>query len=145
MDAFSPAINRSTSARFVESPHSSRCWMPAGLNSFPQHLQIMVGLSSRRRSAGIWAPRPATTGRQASSPDPAVPRALRRRRSGLHRLAVTIQILQENRNGLVVDTRLTLATGTAEREAAHAIAAVMAERKQRATLGAERAKTRGIS
>ena len=47
--------------------------------------------------------------------------------------------MTENRNGLVVDTRLTLATGTAEREAAIAIAEQMAERNKRATLGADRA------
>jgi hypothetical protein len=44
-----------------------------------------------------------------------------------------------NRNGLVAETRLTLVTGTAEREAAEQIAAVMAERNKRATLGANRA------
>lgn len=48
-------------------------------------------------------------------------------------------LVTENRNGLVVDTRLTLATGTAEREAAVAIAEQMAARGRRATLGADRA------
>ena len=47
--------------------------------------------------------------------------------------------MTENRNGLVVDTRLTLATGTAEREAAIAVAEQMAARHKRATLGADRA------
>ena len=54
-------------------------------------------------------------------------------------------VVTENRNGLVVDTRVTLATGTAEREAAAEIAAVMAERNKRVTLGADRAyDTRGF-
>ncbi len=42
-------------------------------------------------------------------------------------------------NDLVVDTPLTLATGTAEREAPIAIAEQMAGRNKRATLGADRA------
>jgi hypothetical protein len=44
-----------------------------------------------------------------------------------------------NRNGLVVDTRVTLLAGTGERRAAAHIAAVMGQRNQHATLGADRA------
>jgi hypothetical protein len=41
----------------------------------------------------------------------------------------------ENRNGLVVDTRLTQATGTAEREAAFEMATAL---KEGSTLGADK-------
>lgn len=54
-------------------------------------------------------------------------------------------LVTENRNRLVVDRRVTLATGTAEREAAAQIAAIMAARNKRATLGADWAcGTRGF-
>ena len=46
-------------------------------------------------------------------------------------------VLMENRHGLVVDTRLTLATGTAEREAAVAMLGKR-RRKYRVTLGADK-------
>jgi len=46
-------------------------------------------------------------------------------------------VITENRNGLIVDTRLTLATGTAERSAALEMAANKQEGK-RITLGADR-------
>lgn len=46
-------------------------------------------------------------------------------------------VITENRNGLIVDTRLTLATGTAERSAALEMAANKPEWK-RITLGADR-------
>ena len=45
--------------------------------------------------------------------------------------------LMENRNGLVVDTRLTLATGRAEREAALEMVSTLSGRK-RLTLGADK-------
>jgi transposase len=54
------------------------------------------------------------------------------------RLGYLGHVLMENRNGLVVDTRLTQATGTAEREAA--IAMVEARPgNQRVTVGADKA------
>lgn len=43
----------------------------------------------------------------------------------------------ENRNGLVVDTRLTLATGVAEREAALEMVSALSVRK-RITLGSDK-------
>jgi transposase len=46
-------------------------------------------------------------------------------------------VITENRNGLIVDTRLTLATGTAERSAALEMAAHK-QLSQRMTLGADR-------
>jgi transposase len=50
------------------------------------------------------------------------------------------QVLMENRNGLVTGTRLTQATGTAEREAAVEMAQQMGGRDgQRATVGADKA------
>ena len=52
-------------------------------------------------------------------------------------------IITENRNGLVVDVRLTQATGTAEREAA--VAMIEGKPARRVTLGADRAyDTRGF-
>jgi transposase len=45
-------------------------------------------------------------------------------------------VLMENRHGLVVNTRLTLATGTAEREAA--VEMVRRRRKRRVTLGGDK-------
>ena len=50
-------------------------------------------------------------------------------------------VLMENRNGLVVDVRLTKASGYAEREAALAIVQRLSRkhRRRRMTLGADRA------
>jgi transposase len=48
------------------------------------------------------------------------------------------QVLMENRNGLVIDTRLTHATGTAEVEAALAMASKIPG-EQRVTMGADKA------
>ena len=53
------------------------------------------------------------------------------------KLAYLGQVRMENRHGLVVDTRVTQATGTAEREAALAMAAEIPG-QQRVTLGAEK-------
>ena len=47
-------------------------------------------------------------------------------------------VLMENRNGLVVDTRLTRATGTAERDAALEMAARIAGATRRVTLGGDK-------
>jgi len=66
-------------------------------------------------------------------------RLFKKTRGAEAKLCYLGHVVTENRNGLVVDTRLTLATGRAEREAAEQIAAVMAERNKRATLGADRA------
>ena len=54
------------------------------------------------------------------------------------KLAYMGHVLMENRNALVVDTRLTLATGTAEREAALEMAATRPG-NHRITLGADKA------
>jgi transposase len=48
-------------------------------------------------------------------------------------------VLTENRNGLVVNTRVTLATGTAERDAAISMADEIPGGTKRVTLGADRA------
>ena len=49
------------------------------------------------------------------------------------------QVLMENRNGLVIETRLTPATGTAEREAALEMAGQLPSRQRgRSTLGADK-------
>ena len=47
-------------------------------------------------------------------------------------------VLMENRNGLVVDTRLTRATGTAERDAALEMAARIPGGTRRVTLGGDK-------
>jgi transposase len=54
------------------------------------------------------------------------------------KLAYLGHILTENRNGLVVNTRVTLATGTAERNAAIEMAEEIAGGSKRVTLGADR-------
>jgi transposase len=66
-------------------------------------------------------------------------RLFKKTRGAEAKLCYLGHLVTENRNGLVVDTRLTLATGTAEREAAIAVAEQMAGRHKRATLGADRA------
>jgi hypothetical protein len=64
----------------------------------------------------------------ASTTDPDG-RLYRKGRGQPAKLAYLGQVLMENRHALVVDTRLTLATGTAEREAAlEMVAARVAER-----------------
>ena len=55
------------------------------------------------------------------------------------KLAYLGHILTENRNGLVVNTRVTLATGTAERAAAIEMAEEIPGGSKRVTLGADRA------
>ena len=56
------------------------------------------------------------------------------------RLCYQGQVLMENRNGLVTQTRLTPATGTAEREAALEMARQIADRDgRRVTLGGDKA------
>ncbi len=55
------------------------------------------------------------------------------------RLCYLGHLMTENRHGLIVDTRVTPATGTGERDAAEQMAGVRAEvRNQAATLGADR-------
>ena len=66
-------------------------------------------------------------------------RLFKKTRGAEAKLCYLGHLVTENRNGLVVDTRLTLATGTAEREAAIAVAEQIAGRHRRATLGADRA------
>ena len=53
-------------------------------------------------------------------------------------------VLMENRNGLVVDTRLTRATGTAEREAALDMAARIPGSTRRVTADAESGASYGL-
>jgi transposase len=54
------------------------------------------------------------------------------------RLAYLGHVITENRNGLVVNTRVTLATGTAERDAAIKMAEQIPGGSKRVTLGADR-------
>jgi transposase len=54
------------------------------------------------------------------------------------KLSFMAHVLMENRNGLVVDTRLTRSTGTAEREAALAMAKRVAGGQRRITLGGDK-------
>src|ERR1700751_3969939 len=73
----------------------------------------------------------------ASTTDPDA-RLIRKGRGQAAKLAYMGHVLMENRHALVVDTRLTLATGTAEREAA---LEMVADRpgNHRITLGADKA------
>lgn len=64
-------------------------------------------------------------------------RLYRKGRGKESRLAFMGHALMENRNGLVVDTRLTLATGVAEREAALEMVSALSGRK-RLTLGTDK-------
>ena len=67
-------------------------------------------------------------------------RLLKKTRGAEAKLAYLGHLVTENRNGLIVDTRVTLATGTGERDAAAEMAAALAEQRNRpATLGADRA------
>jgi transposase len=72
----------------------------------------------------------------ASITDPEA-RLFRKGKGKEARLSFMGHVLMENRNGLVVDSRLTLATGTAEREAAISMAAEIPG-DHRVTLGADK-------
>jgi transposase len=72
-----------------------------------------------------------------SKTDP-LARLYKKSRGSEAKLAYLGHILTENRNGLVVNTRVTLATGTAEREAAIAMAEQIPGGSKRVTLGADR-------
>src|SRR5688572_193978 len=54
-------------------------------------------------------------------------------------LAYQANVLMENRNGLIVDTEVMIATGTAEREAALSMLDRLPARKRRRTLGGDKA------
>ena len=73
----------------------------------------------------------------ASTTDPAA-RLYRKSQGQPAKLAYIGHVLMENRSGLVVDARLTLATGTAEREAAVAMVEAVPGR-HRITVGADKA------
>jgi transposase len=77
-----------------------------------------------------------TNATHASSPDPEA-RLYKKSRGQEAKLAYLGHVLMENRHGMVVDTRVTQATGTAEREAAVAMAEAIPG-PQRATLGADK-------
>ncbi len=84
-----------------------------------------------------------TNATHQSTTDPDA-RLAKRTQGSEARLAYRGHVLMENRHGLVVDAELTLATGTAEREAALTMAARV-PRQQRATLGADKGfDTRGF-
>ncbi len=70
-----------------------------------------------------------------STPDPEA-RLYKKAKGQEAKLGYLGHLLMENRNGLAVDTRLTLATGTAEREAA--LARVEKRRRRRVTLGGDK-------
>ena len=71
-----------------------------------------------------------------STTDP-MARLFKKTRGAEARLGYLGHVLTENRNGLVVDVRLTQATGTAERDAAADMWQV-SRRKKASTLGADR-------
>jgi IS5 family transposase len=72
-----------------------------------------------------------------STTDP-LARLYKKSRGSEAKLAYLGHILTENRNGLVVNTRVTLATGTAERDAAIAMTKQIPGGSKRVTLGADR-------
>lgn len=74
----------------------------------------------------------------ASTTDPDA-RLYRKSNGQPARMAFLGHVLMENRNALVVDARLTEATGTAEREAALAMLDRLDRSKRRITLGADKA------
>ena len=87
---------------------------------------------------------PALTAGVSAGPTPPMPRPLiprrgctKRRQGQEAKLAYLGHVLMGNRHGLVVDTRVTQATGTAEREAALAMAEAIPG-QQRVTLGADK-------
>jgi len=77
-----------------------------------------------------------TNATHASTTDPDA-RLIRRGRGKEAKLCHMGHLLMENRNGLIIDTMLTPATGTAERDAAEAMLARQAGR-HRTTLGADK-------
>src|SRR5262249_34591861 len=72
-----------------------------------------------------------------SKTDP-LARLYKKTRGSEARLCYLGHVLTENRNGLVVNTRVTLATGTAERDAAISMADQIPGGTKRVTLGADR-------
>jgi transposase len=72
-----------------------------------------------------------------SKTDP-LARLYKKSRGSEAKLAYLGHILTENRNGLVVNTRVTLATGTAERDAAIEMTKQIPGGSKRVTLGADR-------
>jgi transposase len=74
----------------------------------------------------------------ASTTDPEA-RLYRKSRGQASRLCYMGHVLMENRSGLVVEARLTQATGTAEREAALAMIDGHPQGSRRLTLGADKA------
>jgi transposase len=77
-----------------------------------------------------------TNATHASTTDPEA-RLYKKAKGQEAKLAYLGHVLMENRHGLVVDTRVTQATGTAEREAALAMAEAIPG-QQRVTLGADK-------
>jgi transposase len=77
-----------------------------------------------------------TNATHASTTDPDA-RLYKKARGKEAKLCYLGHVLMENRHGLVVDTRVTQATGTAEREAALAMAEAIPG-QQRVTLGADK-------
>jgi transposase len=73
-----------------------------------------------------------------STTDP-LARLFKKTRGSEAKLCYLGHVLTENRNGLVVNTRLTLASGTAERDAAIAMADEIPGGSKRVSVGADRA------
>ena len=73
-----------------------------------------------------------------STTDP-MARLFKKTRGAEAKLCYLGHVLTENRNGLVVNTRVTMASGTAERDAAIAMADQIAGGSKRVSVGADRA------
>src|SRR5713226_8214373 len=72
-----------------------------------------------------------------STTDPEA-RLFKKSRGGESKLSFMAHVLMENRNGLVVDTRLTKSTGKAERESAWMMAWRVARGQRRITVGGDK-------
>jgi hypothetical protein len=75
------------------------------------------------------------THRSTTDPDARMARKAKGKES---KLSYQANVLMENRNGLIVDTRVLHATGTAEREGALAMLDRLPKNKRRRTLGADK-------
>ena len=110
----------------------------AGQKSFQK--KDTAAAPSTIRAIRRWTSTARSAATRPTSPRPIDARLYRKGPGKEAKLSYQGQVLMENRNGLVTGTRLTQATGTAEREAAVDMTQQIAGRDgQRATLGADKA------
>lgn len=115
----------------IEAWASLKSFRPTG-----QAPSDQSGSSSGRNTEIDFHGQKRTNDTHASTTDPEA-KLFRKGKGKEAKLCFMGHVLMENRNGLAVDTRLTQASGTAEREAALSMMATVAGR-HRATLGADK-------